>query len=78
MWRMKGVRFKAGAGMIQSVPLPVLAPLGLEPELAPLAPELGVVPVPLGLAHSSASSKGVVAVLASSLQYRWEPPLTII
>jgi hypothetical protein len=77
---MKKVRFKAEAGTIRSVLLPVPVPVpvpGLEPEPAPApAPELDVAPAPLG--HSSASSKGVVAVLASSLQYRWKPPLTII
>jgi hypothetical protein len=58
MRRMKGASFKAGAGTIQSVLLPVPGlelelELEPEPELAPLAPGLGAV---APLVHSPASS----------------------
>lgn len=74
---MKGASFKTGAGMIQSVFLPVLV-LVLVPvpvpepelELEPLAPVLGAVLAPLALGHSPALSQGVIAVLASGLQCR--------
>jgi hypothetical protein len=80
---MKGASFKAGAGMIQSAFLPVPAPaleLAPEPEPEPPVPALGAVLAPLAplaLGHSPALSQGVIAVLASGLQCRWKPPLTI-
>ena len=49
----------------------------LEPEPEPPVPGLGVVLAPLALGHSPALSQGVIAVLASGLQCRWKPPLTI-
>jgi hypothetical protein len=83
---MKGASFKAGAGMILSafLPVPVPAPapvleleleLELEPEPEPPVPGLGAVLALLG--HNPALSQGVIAVLATGLQCRWKPPLTI-
>ena len=83
--RMKGGRFKAGAGMIQSaflpVPVPALAPvpeleLELEPAPEPPVPGLGAVLAPLALGHSPASSQGVIAVPQDYSVDR-KPPLTI-